>query len=66
MTYDAVRVAERLKASGINWLHFSTACQFVDPDISFEWGTKYLYLVPKGVTRDKWGAYTEEIGRAHV
>lgn len=46
-------------AHTIDWKVFSAACLLTDPHMRFEWGTKYLYLVPQEVTRDKWEAYTE-------
>lgn len=43
----------------IDYRQFYAACMLTDPHMRLEWGTRYLYLVPAEVTRDKWEAYAE-------
>ena len=50
----------------LDWRIFSAALKLADPSVSFEWGTKYLYLVPAEVTRERWDAYTLVCGAYKV
>jgi len=43
----------------IDYQEFQATAKLADPDVTLEWGTKWLYLVPAEVTRDKWEIYVE-------
>lgn len=46
-----------MKQGYIEWERFHAAIMLVDHSAHYEWSTKYLYVVPEEVTRDRYDGY---------